>query len=280
MTKNRNSYCGFPLCEFRFFYYRKLLKIILAVCWVDAKDEMKGGFRMFLKMNGIVDRESWFRIAPPMGREKHWKDGRSAKELACYMTSDYPMVPKEIADMLLRFTDENAEFDWAAEYVTDFQSLGLGQGEGRNHDAFMFNRDVVVGIEGKADEPLGSQLIGAALETANENKKQRIGKMIQMLFGDAPENHKDIRYQLVTAAAATLLEATKKNVNKAVLMVIVFKKKGCYSEKKVKANAEDIQRFLEDVSAQRIKDCYLVPTVYGRKNNIELYFKYIEMTLE
>ena len=235
---------------------------------------------MFLKYNGITDIESWFKISPPMGGEKQWKDGRSAKELARYMTSTYPMVPKEIEDTLCYYVGKNAEFDWAAEYVTEFQPFGLGKGEGRNHDAFLFNSDIVVGIEGKADESLGSQLIGDALENASDNKKQRINGMIQMLFGDSPENHKGIRYQLVTASAATLLEATKKNVKKAILMVIVFKKNGCYSEEKIAANNTDIQNFLIDISAIKKEEYYIIPTSYGKENNIDLYFKHIEIELD
>ena len=144
----------------------------------------------------------------------------------------------------------------------------------------MFNSNIVVGIEGKADEPLGSQLIGDALENAGDNKKQRINGMIQMLFGDSPKNHKSIRYQLVTASVATLLEATKKNFKKAVLMVIVFKKDGCYSEEKIVANNADIQRFLTEISAMQKDEYYVLPTVYGKENCIELYFKHIEIKLD
>lgn len=234
---------------------------------------------MFFKNNGITDIDSWFRSAPPMGGIKQWKDGRSAKELARYMTANYPNVPKEIEDTLSFFVGKNVGFDWAAEYVTDFLPFGLGRGEGRNHDAFMFNSDIVVGIEGKADESLGSQLIGDALENASDNKRQRINGMIQMLFGDSPENHKDIRYQLATASVATLLEATKKNVKKAILMVIVFKKDGCYSEEKIAANNADIQRFLTDISAKQNSEYFVIPTAYGKENDIELYFKHIEIIL-
>ena len=233
---------------------------------------------MLLKNSNIMDMDTWFATAPPKRREKHWKDGRSAKELARYMTSDYPYVPKEMEDVLLCFADKNAEFSFEAEYVTEFQSFGLGMGEGRNHDAFMFNRDIVVGIEGKADEPLGSQLVGEAFKTASENKKQRIEKMVQLLFGDIPENHKDIRYQLVTAATATLLEAKKRETEKALLLVIVFKSEKC-SEKKLRSNADDIQRFLDDISAKQTEDVYVIPTVYGQENNIEFYFKCIEINL-
>lgn len=215
-----------------------------------------------------------------MGGTKQWKDGRSAKELARYMTANYPIVPQEIENALSFVVDKNADFDWAAEYVTDFLPFGLGRGEGRNHDAFMFNSNIVVGIEGKADESLGSQLIGDALENASDNKKQRINGMIQMLFGDSPENHKSIRYQLVTASVATLLEATKKNVKKAVLLIIVFKKNGCYSEAKINANNADIKRFLANISAEQINDYFIIPTAYGRENNIDLYFKHIEIDLD
>lgn len=235
---------------------------------------------MLLKYNGISDLQSWFQLAPPMGGAKQWKDGRSAKELARYITNSYPNMPQEIENILCRFVDKKAEFDWAAEYVTEFQPFGLGKGEGRNHDAFLFHPDVVVGIEGKADESLGEQLIGEALKGASDNKKQRINGMIQMLFGDSPENHKNIRYQLVTASAATLLEATKKNVHKALLLVIVFKKHGCYNEEKIAANKADIQRFLNEISAKENGEYYTLPTAYGAKNNIDLYFKYIEISLD
>lgn len=235
---------------------------------------------MQFKGNRITDIETWFMLSPPMGGVKQWKDGRSAKELARYMTATYPCVPKEIEEALFGFVEKNADFEWAAEYVTEFQPFGLGRGEGRNHDAFMFNSDIVVGIEGKADESLGSQLIGDALENASDNKKHRINGMIQMLFGDSPENHKNIRYQLVTASVATLLEATKKNVKKAMLMIIVFKKDGCYSAEKITANNADIQNFLTDISAIQKDGYYILPTVYGKENSIELYFKHIEIELD
>lgn len=234
---------------------------------------------MVFKNNGITDVDSWKVKKPPMRGEKQWKCGRSAMELARYMTESYPNVPDEIQQVLIRFTDSKAEFDWEAEYVTSFSSYGLGSGEGRNHDAFMYNNDVVIGIEGKADEPLGSQLIGKALETASDNKMLRINGMIDMLFGDKPENHKSIRYQLVTACTATLLEARSRNVTNAVVLVIVLKRQGYYNEKNIIRNNADIERFLTETGAQLNNDLYLIPTPFGRANKIDLYFKKIEIAL-
>ena len=235
---------------------------------------------MKLRRNDIYDLDSWFKVAPPMGAEKQWRPGRSAMELARYMTANFPNVPAEIENILSDFTSSEAVFDWAGEYVTSFADHNLGRGEGRNHDAFMWNEDVVVGVEGKADESLGSQLIGDAIVNASANKMHRICGMIKMLFGDTPEKHKDVRYQLVTATTATLLEAKERKVENAVFLVIVFKKKGCYSERKIADNKSDIERFLLDIKAKKHGEYFEIPTVYGKENDINLYFQYIEINLD
>jgi len=234
---------------------------------------------MRLLDNGIATLDDWFRVSPPMGGEKQWKDGRSAKELARYITSALPNVPAEVEEKLSHFVSSDSAFEWAAEYVTDFASHDLGRGEGRNHDAMMVNDEIFVGIEGKADESLGSQYVGTALIGAGDNKKHRIEGMIHMLYGDSLDAHKDIRYQLVTAACATLLEAKMRGLRKAMLMVIVFKKNGCFSEEKVVNNDKDIQYFLSHSRAVQSDDYWVIPTLFGCKNGIELYFSKITIDL-
>lgn len=123
-------------------------------------------------------------------------------------------MPIELEEQLSPFVSSDSVFEWAAEYVTDFASHDLGRGEGRNHDAMMVNDRIFVGIEDKADESLGSQYVETALIGASDNKKHRIEGMIHMLYGDSPEVHKEIRYQLVTAACATLLEAKMRGLKK------------------------------------------------------------------
>jgi len=93
--------------------------------------------------------------------------------------------------------------------------------------------------------------------------------------GDEDENH----YQLVTAACATLLEAKMRGLKKAMLMVIVFKKNGCFSEEKVVNNDKDIQYFLSHSHAVQADDYWVIPTMFGCKNGIELYFSEITIDL-
>lgn len=234
---------------------------------------------MKLKKEKIFDIDTWKEHAPPMGGDKQWREGRSALELARYMTSEFPNMPKELEAFLANFTDRTAEFEWSAEYVTDFSARGLGRGEGRNHDAFLWSDKIAVGIEGKADEPLGSDTLGEAMKNASPNKMLRINKMTEMLFGNSPENHQGIRYQLLTASTATLLEAKESHADIAVLAVIVFKKSGYYSERKIEENNRDIEHFLNDTNAVQENGYFRIPTVYGDGNNIKFYFKKIEITL-
>ncbi|MBR5309084.1 MAG: hypothetical protein IKU43_09950 [Clostridia bacterium] len=229
---------------------------------------------MKLKNNGIHNLETWKKLAPPMGGDKQWKEGRSAMELARYMTADYPAVPSEIEDLLVGFTDSDSEFDWSAEYVTSFAKHGLGRGEG-----LMYNSDIVIGIEGKADESFGSQTIGEALKNASDNKLTRINGMLGMLFDNPPKELEKIRYQLVTATAATLIEAMERNAKKALVLVIVFKKDGCFSEEKIVDNNKDLEFFLSEISATPCGSCYAIPTPYGREHGIDLYFAKIEIDL-
>ena len=191
----------------------------------------------------------------------------------------YHKTITKMEDILSHFVSENSAFEWAAEYVTDFSSHDLGRGEGRNHDAMMSNDEIFVGIEGKADESLGSQYIETALVGASSNKIHRINGMIKMLYGDSAENHKDVRYQLVTAASACLLEAKDRKLNKAMLMVIVFKKSGCYNDDRIAQNDADIAYFLAHSKARQKGNYWIVPTAYGNNCGIELYFSKITIEL-
>ena len=198
------------------------------------------------------------------------------------MTSRLPLLPPELARALSPFAPSDTVFSWDAEYVTDFSSHDLGRGEGRNHDAVMWNDTVFVGIEGKADESLGNGFVASEYTAGSDNKKKRIMGLSNMIWGDHPENHPDIRYQLLTASAAVLLEANDAahRVKNAMLLVLVFKKPGAYCLKKIEQNNADIRIFLNECRAVRMGDCYRIPTKYGEQHGIDLYFQKIDIDVE
>lgn len=219
--------------------------------------------------NGINSVETWKQIRPPK-KEIQCKEGRSAMELARYITSALPDVPAEIEDLLSDFTDKNACFDWDAEYVTVLP----GKGEGRNHDAVIYNDDVFAGIEAKADEEFG-RLIGEEMICATENKINRIHSLHKLIFNGNIESHANLRYQLLTATAGTLIEAQRRGISTAVVIVLVFKSALHTEEMKLLSNSLDVYEFLESARAISYGNYWKIPT----NTDINLYFKKIEISL-
>ena len=167
-----------------------------------------------------------------------WKDGRSAKELAKYLTGCFPNVPEEFEEVLLEFVPANSELDWDAEYKTDLP----GKGEGRNHDAVLIGKELLVTIEAKTDETLGT-LIGDEINSASVNKLCRISEMLSFLFRGGFKEYCNLRYQLLTAAAGTILEAEKRGIDTALMCVLVFKSAATVKNEKLIQNHGDIENF-------------------------------------
>jgi hypothetical protein len=216
--------------------------------------------------DGITDHTSWKQLRPPKKGDHHWRDGRSAKEFAKYMTAAFPAVPTEIENALKTILPLHTSFDWDAEYVTALP----GTGEGRNHDGILYNDDLVITIEAKADETLGN-LIEEEMQNASVNKLYRISKLLGCLFKEGFKNYRNLRYQLLTASVGTIMEAKRKNINTAVMLVLVFKTNGDVTEEKLVSNHNDIANFLEATNAYDENGFKVIPNNTG----IKLYFKEI-----
>ena len=232
---------------------------------------------MKLKDNGIHSVEDWFRIAPPEDGIKQWKDGRSAKELARYLTSALPGLPKKMEAALLPFASKAAIFDWCAEYQTELP----GKGHPRQHDAALWNRDLFVGIEAKADEPFGNSYVSESYlaKDCSKNKKMRINTLCSMLWGmgDDPSQRTDIRYQLLTASTACLWEASRRGLKRALLLILVFKHEGCYQQENIDRNNADLAAFLKSCHAVSEYQYHRLQTGFGEKHGIDLYVKKLEL---
>lgn len=228
----------------------------------------EGKAYMLLKKHpkNIVDPNSWYNVCPPKKGARQWADGRSAKELAKYMTRQLPLVPVEIENAVNSIVPASAKFDWDAEYVTNLPCTG----EGRNHDAILYNEDIVITIEAKADETLGN-LIDEEIKTASVNKLQRISSLLGYIFKGGFKDYQKLRYQLLTASVGTILEAQNKKCKTAVLIVLVFKSNGKVTEEKVTSNHKDVEAFLNATKAYEENGLYVIPN----HTDIKLYFKEI-----
>jgi len=168
----------------------------------------------------------WFYKCPPKANEKHWKDGRSAKETAKHWVHT---IPNAFLGIL---KDKHLSYELCSpEFVTKFDAY---KGEGRNHDLLLIAKDkdknkVVISIESKVDEPFGDTVAKtkvAAEKTKQEKPKsmalERIEGLRKDLFGELQEDQLGLMYQLLTAVAGTIAEAKEQEAKSAYFLIQTF----------------------------------------------------------
>ena len=239
-------------------------------------------YKLELKKKGkqINSVDDWYSVAPPKSPSLHWKDGRSAKELAKYMTSTKGYMPKEIEDILVKLgCNPNITFYGEPEAVTSLES----RGGGRHHDLLLIQEnEVVVGVEAKSDEDFGKivckELFGnkdykELFDSISGNKFTRVNSLYNDIYGYDLYKNMELRYQLLTATDGILKEAKKANASKAVFLVLTLKKEGCYSEKKVEANLQELDDFVASLGAPLEDGQYNLPGY----PDIDFYVEHVEV---
>ena len=224
------------------------------------------------KNNNIITTvEEWYQFAPPKAKEKHWKDGRSAKSLALFMTDKNQV--KKLEDILVELKyGTNGVISCTPEANTVLPC----KGNGRNHDLLMIGEDFVVGIEAKVSEPFGEEISTELIE-ASDNKKNRIDTLANKLFGCKINEVKDgleLRYQLLTGVYGTLLEAENNKKSKALFLVVVFTD-GLTSEDEnaVNRNNDDFKNFCKCINLSEEGGTIC-------KSNVDLTIKKVEISLK
>lgn len=211
----------------------------------------------------ITNVAEWFENAPPKGKEKQWKDGRSAKEVAkawCPEGRD-PEVPAELVE-LLRSGPLGAVqvLDVEVEAGIRFDAF---PGEPRNADlaitAVDENGRVAISIEAKADEPFGDRVEKALIDAVrrigkdeNSNAVARVQGLASRLLppwsSDLPHLG-DLRYQLLTGVAGALAHAESIGASRAVFVVHELVDLEKTKESARRKNREDLDRFLTRMTA-------------------------------
>lgn len=207
---------------------------------------------IFKKLDPTIPIQSiddWFEHTPPKQKIKHWVDGRSAMETANLWLKG---VPAEFEKIVEPFHLQS--FEVAPEFVTHFDSHG---GEGRNHDLFIRATDAegnitAISVESKVDEAFGEK-VGQYSKIIQQKLKGKIktnaGKRIEDLYarllsGRFPENHPDLRYQILTGIAGALAEAEKQQAVRAVFIVQTLLTESI-DLKKHKSNQRDLNQFIQ-----------------------------------
>jgi predicted kinase len=194
--------------------------------------------------------EDWFNYAPPKMGARHWKDGRSAKELArSWFRNGFACPPEEMRLLLEgAFNGEITFHEAKPECVIELDDF---PGENRNCDLVVLcgvgMQYLVVNIEAKADEPFGDDTIGDYYDRTADSRSNvpaRIRQLSLALFGRVPDAAiRKLRYQLLHAAAATLIEAAANRTELGLFLVHEFR---CpkLNEKKLTQNKTDWEDFV------------------------------------
>ena len=221
------------------------------------------------KTNIITTPEQWMQFAPPKDKEKHWKDGRSAKSLAMFMTDTIQVKKLENVLNELGYNSKGI-----VSCTPEANTVLPGRGNGRNHDLLMIGKDFVVGIEAKVSEPFGKSISNELID-ASENKRYRINALAKELIGcEINADNEVLKYQLLTGIVGTLREANNNAKSKALFLVLVFtdgiKKE---DEKAVENNNKDFADFCK----------YIGLSVNGgtiQVANVALTIKKVEISLK
>ena len=190
----------------------------------------------------------WEQMAGPVSKG-HWKPDRSARELARDWIDGHAEQRVQALLSLHRDLRPVVLERAIAEKRTHFDDIGRGP---RNHDLLVFGTAapgrLVVGVEGKADEPFGETLAAyrAKKRSGESRAVERLERLTQTLFGKTPQQDAalgEIGYQLCSALAGTLADAKREGAEVAVLLVHEFRTAATV-EWKHAANAASLELFL------------------------------------
>jgi hypothetical protein len=217
----------------------------------------------------IHARGHWFHAAPPAKGLAHWKDGRSAKELARAWTRGplhTTQVPSELAS-LLEVPEVLRGFRCATVHVERQTPLPDGQRGPRHHDLVAYGMAgglrLVICVEAKADEPFGplikdvfaehdaASTPGTTTRPMTTGRRARAEVLTRLVFGrDVDEEIKGLRYQLLHAVAGTVEEARASEAPRACFVVHEFVGAATTPDR-VKANGSDLDAFAHALGLPR-----------------------------
>lgn len=214
----------------------------------------------------IQSVDDWFRLAPPKGKEKQWKNYQSAKELARYWTEPPPSDALHPFEQLLTKFGNPVIATGEPECKSAIDNF---RGEQPNCDLIMrVDSDagtICIHVEAKADEPFSTR-VGKQLENPKpgSNIPQRISALSSGLFGRPVdlELHA-LHYQLLYGAYATYLDSCRSAAAVGVFVVHLFDSQYIRG-KNVVANAVAWSKFLRsfpELTAVNIVDGQLLGPV-------------------
>ena len=196
-------------------------------------------------ITSIKSVKDWKRVYPPVGKDKQWKDGYSAKEFAKIVLDAYPNsnFEQDIAnDLHLKEHLHIIPDETYPERLTNFDDNYRGP---RHHDlaciTMIGNQRVALCFEAKVNESLDNTLLKYR---DSEGKKKRVDLLISNFFHEKYSDSKfgNIYYQLFSALAGSIAFAAENNVSDVYFILYQIKP----SETNQTVNCDEHKTALED----------------------------------
>lgn len=153
-------------------------------------------------------------------REKHWRRGRSAWELAHSW-----MGARDFPPAVAKVLASQPELKGARLIEGHFEKTTEVPGRGRASQTDLLaigdtpEGRLVIGVEGKVDETLGPLV--REWDNGTPNRQARLAGILELLEIDRREVN-DLRYQLLHRTVAALLEARAYGADHAIMLVHSF----------------------------------------------------------
>ncbi len=199
------------------------------------------------KVAKITNVDIWLKVAPPKGGEAQWKDGYSAKELAKFVI-EHPEDFSKLLEKVVKSTIDYIPSSFTGEPEATTNLPPQGSSGPREHDLLLYDNRIVIGIEAKVDEPFGNdKSIKQEKESTSEDKPkyERINWLMNTILRGRQIDEKevgDLKYQLFTATAGTLLEAARRGMEECIFLVLAFHPKYDTVNQANKKSFEDFVR--------------------------------------
>lgn len=212
----------------------------------------------------IKNIDDWNRLCPPAGKDKQWKDGRSAKELAKDWTINKGQPLINILNLSKEFLGVNFLIA-SPEFESKFDNY---LGKGRQNDLLILGGNekgqVLISIEAKADETFEEKIgkyYNKALKNRENNLNTNIPNRIEglnknILGNKNIESISELRYQLLHGIAGTIAESKRFGIDRAIFVVSTYQSKDpeLFNKKKHDNNSKDLDDFVRCLSKDQINE--------------------------
>jgi hypothetical protein len=194
----------------------------------------------------IRNLDEWLERAPPRRHEKHWRDRRSAKELARGWVDG--VVPTEVRALL----DTNASTRGlrVERVIAEWPTRLDGFGGPRMNDLIVIGEcdggRVLIAVEGKVAETFDLVVVDklAKPRPSSSRLADRMRLLGRGVLGAKTlAQIAGLRYQLLQAAAGAVIEARLRGAAQGILLVHEFHCTGMPPDA-VRRNAADLDAFV------------------------------------